>query len=170
MSRLHVCSLALIGNVASRTGARSLVTLLSPGTRVERPGGIAPERHLHLAVSDIVAPIPGQVLPERSHLDELLAFVGAWDRAEPMLIHCYAGVSRSTAAAFVAACALSPERDEFTIARALRAASPTATPNSRLVALADAALRRRGRMNKAIAHIGRGEECVEGTPFALELG
>lgn len=167
MPRLHVCSLALIGEIVSRTGARSLVTLLSPGTAVEVPAGI--ERRLHLEVSDIVAPMPGQVLPEPSHLDELLAFVGAWDRAEPMLIHCFAGVSRSTAAAYVAACALSPERDESTIARALRAASPTASPNARLVALADAALARRGRMNRAIAHIGRGEECVEGTPFALEL-
>ena len=145
------------------------MTLLSPGTPVERPSAISPERHLTLAISDIVAPIPGQVLPERAHLDELIDFVRGWDRAEPMLIHCYAGVSRSTAAAFIAACALKPERDEFEVARALRAASPTATPNARLVALADAALDRGGRMSEAVAAIGRGEDCYEGTPFALEL-
>jgi predicted protein tyrosine phosphatase len=167
--RVHVCSLALIGDTLARTGARSLVTLLSPGTAVSRPVGIAPERHLYLAVSDIVEPVPGQVLPEAAHLDEFLGFVYAWDRAEPMVIHCFAGVSRSTAAAYVAACALQPERDEFALARALRAASRTATPNARLIALADAALCRNGRMNEAIAEIGRGEECFEGTPFALEL-
>jgi predicted protein tyrosine phosphatase len=100
---------------------------------------------------------------------ELIAFAGAWDRAEPLLIHCYAGVSRSTAAAFIAACALGPERDEGEIARALRAASPTATPNARLIALADAALDRGGRMIEAVAAIGRGAECFEGEPFALEL-
>ena len=143
MPRLHVCSLALIGETASRTGARSLVTLLSPGTRIDRPAEIPAGRHLYLAVSDITEPIPGQVLPERSHLDDLLAFVSAWDRAEPMLIHCFAGVSRSTAAAFVAACALNPGRDERDVARSLRAASPTATPNARLVALADGARSRR---------------------------
>ncbi len=99
----------------------------------------------------------------------MLAFVRAWDRAEPMVIHCFAGVSRSTAAAFIAACALKPERDEFAIARAIREASPTATPNARLVALADEALGRKGRMNDAIVRIGRGEECFEGTPFVLEL-
>ena len=169
MPRLYVCPLARIGEIVSRTGARSLVTLLSPGTTVARPAGIASERHLYLAVSDIVSPMPGQVLPDRSHLDEFVAFVRAWDRAEPMLIHCFAGVSRSTAAAYVAACSLSPSRDEFVIARALRAASPTATPNARLVALADAALDRRGRMIAAVAAIGRGRECFEGTPFALEL-
>ena len=169
MPRLHVCSLALITETDAKTGARSLVTLLSPGTEVQRPAHILPERHLHLALSDIVEPMPGQVLPDASHLDELIGFVRAWDRAEPMLIHCFAGVSRSTAAAYIAACALAPARDEFAIARSLRAASPTASPNTLLVALADRALGRRGRMSEAIAEIGRGEECFEGEPFALEL-
>jgi predicted protein tyrosine phosphatase len=169
MPRLYVCSLALVGQTVAKTGARSLVTLLSPGTDVERPAQIRPERHLYLAVSDIIAPQPGQVLADLNHLEDLLGFVQAWDRAEAMVIHCFAGVSRSTAAAFIAACALSPERDEFMIARAMRLASPTASPNSRLVALADEALGRRGRMNEAIANIGRGEECFEGTPFALEV-
>jgi len=169
MPRLHVCSLAMIGDIVEKTGARSLVSLLSPETVVARPEGIAPERHLHLALSDIVAPMPGQVLPEAAHLDAFLVFVRAWDRAEPMVIHCWAGVSRSTAAAYIAACALAPKRDEFAIARALRAASPTATPNARLVALADAALGRGGRMNAAITSIGRGENCFEGTPFTVEL-
>jgi predicted protein tyrosine phosphatase len=169
MPRLHVCSLARIDETVAKTGARSLVTLLSPGAEIERPIGIRPERHLYLAVSDIIAPTPGQVLPGAAHLDDLLGFVYAWDRAAPMLIHCFAGVSRSTAAAYIAACALKPKRDEFAIARALRAASPTASPNARLVALADEALGRRGRMTEAIAAIGCGELCFEGAPFTLEL-
>ena len=139
MPRLHVCSLALIAETVDKTGARSLLTLLSPGTEVERPAAIHPERHLYLAVSDIVEPMEGHVLPEAAHLDELLAFVRAWDRETPLLIHCFAGVSRSTAAAYIAACALAPERDEFTIARTLRATSDS-SPNACLVALADDAL------------------------------
>jgi predicted protein tyrosine phosphatase len=169
MPRLHVCSLARIGETVTRTGARSLVTLISPGTDVLRPAEIAADRHRLISVSDIVQALPGQVLPARKHLDDLLEFVRAWDRAEPMVIHCYAGVSRSTAAAFIAACALNPARDEFAVARAIRAASPTATPNPRLVALADEALARGGRMTAAILEIGRGQDCFEGIPFALEL-
>ena len=169
MPRLHVCSLARIAETVDKTGARSLVTLLSPGTAINRPIAMRPERHLNLAVSDIVEATADHVLPDATHLDELLQFVHAWDRAAPMLIHCYAGVSRSTAAAYIAACALAPKRDEVAIARSLRAASPTASPNARLVALADDALGRRGRMNEAIAEIGRGRECFEGQPFALEL-
>jgi predicted protein tyrosine phosphatase len=169
MPRIHVCPLARIGETVAATGARSLVTLLNPGTPVERPAAIRAERHLYIAVGDIVAETPGHILPDETHVAALLDFVGGWDRAEPLLIHCYAGVSRSTAAAFIAACALAPARDEGEIARALRAASPTATPNARLVALADAALGRGGRMNDAVAAIGRGAECFEGEPFALAL-
>ena len=66
------------------------------------------------------------------------------------MVHCYAGISRSTAGAFVTACALNPQRDEMTIARALRDASPTATPNIRIVSLADRMLGRDGRMVAAI--------------------
>ena len=168
MPRIHVCPLARIDEIVEATGARSLVTLLNPGTPVERPAAIAPDRHLYIGVSDIVE-AAGHVLPGEEHVRELLDFVGAWDRAEPLLIHCYAGVSRSTAAAFIAACALAPQRDEGEIARALRSASPTATPNARLIALADAALARDGRMIEAIGAIGRGAECFEGEPFALAL-
>jgi predicted protein tyrosine phosphatase len=170
MPRLHVCSLARIDEVALATGARSMVTLLSPGTIVVRPGVIALERHLHIEMSDIVDHSPGQVLPDAVHVDALIAFVRGWDRREPMLIHCFAGVSRSTASAYIAACLLAPHRDELEVALALRAASPTATPNSRFVALADAALGRSGRMREAIASIGRGAECFEGAPFAFEIG
>jgi predicted protein tyrosine phosphatase len=64
---------------------------------------------------------------------------------------------------------LRPHRDEAEIAQAVRANSPTATPNARLVAIADAMLGRNGRMVAAIEKIGRGCNCFEGTPFVLEL-
>lgn len=87
----------------------------------------------------------------------------------PLVFHCWAGISRSTAAAYIAACALAPERDEANLALALRQASPSATPNARFVALADDILGRRGRMVDAIRGIGRGAEAMEGTPFMLQL-
>jgi len=169
MPRLHVCSLARIGEMVEKTGARSMVTLLSPGTEVLRPDAITAENHLNIGMSDIVVAAPGQVAPGVAHVEELIQFVRRWDRAAPMLIHCYAGVSRSTASAFIAACALNPRRDEREIAQALRAASPTASPNPRFVALADSRLGREGRMSAAVLAIGRGADCFEAEPFALEL-
>jgi predicted protein tyrosine phosphatase len=85
------------------------------------------------------------------------------------VFHCWAGVSRSTAAAYITACSLAPDRDEAEIAAALRLASPTATPNARFVALADDILGRQGRMVAAVHSIGRGADCIEGTPFMLKI-
>lgn len=168
--RLHVCSLARLHETAHGTGARRLLTLLSPGgITAVRPAGIDADRHLVLALSDIAEARDGFTLPETAHVGRMLAFFHAWDRGAPLLIHCYAGVSRSTAAAFIGLCALAPERTEQEIATALRRASPTATPNARLVSLADAALGRSGRMIAAVRAIGRGADCFEGEPFGLDL-
>ena len=170
MPYLQVCSLARLAATAEACGAGSLMTLLSPGgVTAVRPARIAAPRHLVVGVSDIVAAREGFVQPETAHVVEMLAFFRAWDRQGPLLIHCYAGVSRSTAAAYIGACALTPAGNEARLASRLRAASPTATPNLRLVELADALLGRDGRMADAIRAIGRGAECFEGEPFALHL-
>ena len=93
----------------------------------------------------------------------------SWDRSAPLVVHCYAGISRSTASAFAAVCALNPHRDEIEIARKIRAASPIASPNRRIVALADRALGRDGRMLRALDGMGPGAMMVESRPFAIEL-
>lgn len=167
--RLYVCPLTKVVETVRATGARSLVTILTAGASSARPSEIEPPRHLRLSVSDIEAPTDGHVLPGAEHVERLLAFLHDWVRAEPLVIHCYAGVSRSPAAAFIGACALSPTRCEMDIARALRRASPHATPNRRLVALADRMLARQGRMVEAVTAIGRGADCFESKPFAMEL-
>ena len=167
--RLYVCPLTKVVETVRATGARSLVTILTAGAASARPSEIAPPRHLRLSVSDIDIPTDGHVLAGAEHVERLLAFLHDWDRAAPLVIHCYAGVSRSPAAAFIGACALSPARCEMEIAQALRLASPHATPNRRLVALADRMLDRKGRMVEAVASIGRGADCFESKPFAMEL-
>lgn len=169
MPRIHVCSLAKIEETVRDSGARSLITLINVDTPVSRPTLITAERHLTLSMSDIIEPADGHITPQSNHIDTLLDFVQQWDRRDPLLIHCYAGVSRSTAAAFIAACALRPERDESQLAQLIRTRSPTATPNALLVRLADQALGREGRMRQAISAIGMGEMCYEGVPFMLEI-
>ncbi len=85
------------------------------------------------------------------------------------MVNCYAGISRSTASAYIIAAALSPQRDEEELAQTLRALSPSATPNPKLISVADDVLGRRGRMVEAIRAIGRGAEAFEGVPFALPI-
>lgn len=170
MSRIYVCSLALLHETVAATGADHVLTVISAGSAVARPPEIAAQRHRAISVSDVVTAQPGAVLARREHIAEALDFARGWDQARPLVVHCYAGVSRSTACAFIAACALRPDLDEAGIAAAIRARSPTATPNPHFVALADAMLDRGGRMIAAIEAIGRGVDCYEGRPFHLDLG
>jgi predicted protein tyrosine phosphatase len=127
------------------------------------------ENHLRLRLHDISAPLDGYIMPDEEHVTDLLQFVRGWDRSAPLVVHCFAGISRSTASAYASVCALNPHRDEASIARALRGASPTATPNIRIVSLADKLLGRDGRMVAAIETIGRGVMADEATPFRLDL-
>lgn len=166
---IHVCSLSRLAETVERSGARHIVTLINEGTLVERPAVVSVDNHLRFGINDIIEASDGLVLAGAPHIETLVGFVSRWDRSTPLVIHCYAGISRSTAAAFVTACALAPHRDERAIAEALRRASPTATPNARLVRLADDHLGREGRMVRAIDGIGRGAFAAEGVPFVLSL-
>jgi predicted protein tyrosine phosphatase len=166
---IHVCSLARLYATVEETGARHVVTLLRLTERVQWPGHIVPDNHLILAVDDIVEAAEGYTVPAEEHVGRLIDFANGWDRKTPMVVHCFAGISRSTGAAFVAACALNPKRDENEIARAIRDASPTAQPNARIVGIADRLLKRNGRMIAAVEALGPGEPATEGHPFRLDL-
>lgn len=166
---IHVCPLALLHQTVETVGARHVVTLMRKTDIIVRPETIAETNHLVLSMDDISEPIDGYVLPGEEHVARLVDFVGSWDRKTPLVVHCYAGISRSTAAAFVSACALNPQRDEEAIAAAIRQASPTASPNRRIVSLADTFLGRKGRMIHAIEAIGPAQTAYEGVPFRLDL-
>src|SRR4029453_6247175 len=162
---IHVCSLARLHDTVEETGARHVVTLIKETSLVHRPDGIAPENHLIIDVDDITCAMDGYNAPCEQHVARLLHFAKNWDRAAPMVVHCYAGISRSTASAFAAACLLNPHRDEIAIARQTGAASAMAQPNRLIVSLADKLLGRDGRMLRALDEMGPGSMMAEGRPF-----
>ena len=166
---IHVCSLARLHDTVEETGARHVVTLLGDEANVTRPACVPAENHLWLRMHDIAGPMDGYITPEAEHIERLVGFVRGWDRATPMVVHCFAGISRSTAAAFVAVCALNPQRREHDIAWALRRASSTALPNLRIVQFADRMLARDGRMVAAIEAIGRTMPVGAAEPFRLDM-
>ncbi len=145
---------------------RHLVTCMHDGAP-PTPEGIEPDRHLTLAMHDIEGALAGYTPPGLEHAEQLLHFMSSWDQTSPVLIHCYAGVSRSTAAAFISLCALNPDMDEALIAMQIRQASPKAQPNRLFVSHADALLGRGGRMSRAIEEIGPGDLVGLNTPFVL---
>src|ERR1043166_6710854 len=81
-----------------------LVTLLSPEHMIETPDGVPQERHLRGGVHDVRE--GGEVCPAPAahHIDSLREFGRGATADAPMLVHCWAGVSRSTAAAYILLC------------------------------------------------------------------
>ncbi|MGH6819777.1 MAG: tyrosine phosphatase family protein, partial [Methylocella sp.] len=149
-------------------GVSHVVSLLGPETPHPSFDGVRGDRHLRLTFHDIVQPTDGFTSPRAADAEKLVAFFERWDRANPMLIHCWAGISRSTAAAYTALCLFNPRVEEEELAWTLRQASPSATPNRLIVSFTDALLGRSGRMVRAVEKIGRGADAFEGTPFLLE--
>jgi predicted protein tyrosine phosphatase len=166
---IHVCSLADLHPTVQATGASHVLTVMANIDQVQRPPSVSEANHLKVSMDDITEHMDGFVAPCDAHIVQVLDFVRAWDRAAPLVVHCYAGISRSTASAFAAACMLNPHRDEALIARQIRAASPIASPNRLIVTLADKALGREGRMLRALDEMGPGSMTVLGQPFRIDL-
>ena len=169
MPRILVTPLSSLEDAIENHRPSHIVTLLSPEHMIETPKGFAAERHLKLGVNDICDPEAGDNPPGRDHIDQLLAFSREWDAKQPLLIHCWAGISRSMASAYAVLCdRLGPGR-EIEIAMAMRRRAAHANPNLLLVHHADAALGRGGRMVEAVKAMGPPMMAAEGGTTALPL-
>src|ERR1700745_949831 len=125
---IHVCSLSALPETVRLTGASHVLTVMANVEQVMRPVSVLPANHLKVSMDDITEEMDGFVAPSEGHIERVRNFVRGWDRGAPLVVHCYAGISRSTASAFAAVCALNPHRDEISIARLIREASPIAAP------------------------------------------
>lgn len=169
MPRLLVAPLSSLEDAIATHAPSHLVSLLSPEHMIETPGGFPAARHLKLGVNDIVDPSAGTAPPLRDHIDALLEFSRDWDMRQPLLIHCWAGISRSMASAFTILCdRLGPGR-EIEIARAMRQRAPHAQPNRLLVSHADAVLGRGGKMISALNTMGPPLVVEEGVTTVFPL-
>jgi predicted protein tyrosine phosphatase len=171
VTTIVVSPLSRIAEMAVRHRSREMISLIAKDQAFHRPAVISAERHLLLGMNDIAfAGTAGLVAPQESHVQAIIDFAREWDRSAPLLIHCWMGVSRSPAAALLAALAVHPEEDDIALVRRLRSASPHATPNARLIQIGDQMLGRGGRLVGAIRSIGRGADADGNAPFVLELG
>ncbi len=164
-----VCGLTAAQTQIDLHKAKSVISILGPETPHRDFSGIDRARHLRLTFNDINAHTPGLISPRSSDAKKLVDFIAAWDQTSPLLIHCWAGISRSTASAFTALCVLHPDVEEMELARQLREASPSATPNRMITQQVDEILEREGRMLQAVESIGRGANAFEGKPFVLNI-
>ena len=101
---IYVSSLSALDSVAATLASFDLLTLLSPDHPPAEWSGPARGRHLRLAFHDIVEPVAGLIQPDRTTVEAILGFGRARGDRRAILIHCWAGISRSSAAAFMIAC------------------------------------------------------------------
>lgn len=164
---IHVCSLSRLNETVERCGARYVISAINPWSIPETPDGVSDDHHLRIAINDITAPHGELVHPESHHIATLIGFADKWAQDGPLVVHCLAGISRSSAAAFIVACTLNQNARETTIADTLRAASKTAQPNLLMVQLADELLDRGGRMIAAIENMSPGTAIMEANTFKI---
>ncbi len=153
---IYVCSLAQLPTLTAVVGPTHIVSILGDEPFPATPGGVATDQHLKLRFHDIDEPMPGFLAPQFEHLEALISFGIRWSKAGPLIIHCYAGVSRSTAAALTILCLYNQGREEEA-AQVLRERAPHAQPNQRMIAIADRLLGCSGRLVDAVNTIGLGE-------------
>jgi predicted protein tyrosine phosphatase len=171
MPLILVCPLSTMPDALDEYRPSHLVTLLSPEYMIATPHGFPAGNHLRLALNDVADPGLGGAPPAEEHVLDLIEFTHAWNGTAPLLIHCWAGVSRSMAAAFTVLCERSWPGAEHRIAREIRARAPHASPNRLLVRLADDALGRKGKMIEAVEAMGPGNAVEEGeiVEFPLDV-
>ena len=152
-------------------GVSHVLSILDPERAVpDAFGSYGAHERLELRFHDVIEETPGNAAPQPEHVAQVLAF-GRDLMAEPapdahLLVHCHAGISRSTASmALILAQALPVLPADAILTEVLRI-RPQAWPNLRIIEMGDAMLGRGGAM-VAAAHrvygrqLGRQPELAE---------
>lgn len=169
MPKIIVTPLSLIEETIRSEGPSHLLSLLGPDYMIPAHKAFDAPRHLRVSIHDIAAPALGQTEPAAIHAQSVLEFADSWDRVKPMLIHCWAGISRSTASMFMILCKLNPQVSEVEILKRMRDLAPHISPNRLLTAHADDILGRGGRMVDALDAVGPAQVADIGFLFHLPV-
>lgn len=159
LSLLTVCGLE---ELDSHRDARitHILSILDPG--IPDPASFdAYDRHHRttLRFHDIIVPAAGMILPEREHVEEIVAFGEELvddleeGREGHLLVHCHMGISRSTAAMTMMLALARPDEPEDALMERLFAIRPHAWPNARMIGFADDILGRGGRLSAAVSRL-----------------
>lgn len=158
--RLTICGLQELCTFQD-AAVTHVLSILDPGyPDPEDFSAYPPHQRLTLRFDDILDPQPGMVMPRHEHVEQLLEFGKGLtlddDPLRHVLIHCHAGVSRSTASMVTLLAEARPDADEDSLFAEIRAIRPQAWPNSVMVGMADDILGRGGQLTAALRrHYGQ---------------
>src|SRR5260370_23274288 len=153
-SALTICGLDEL-DLHSARGVPPVLSILDPGWR--EPASFAtfdPHFRATLHFHDAIEAGPRIVLPQRADIETILAFGrGLGDDLGHLLIHCHAGISRSTAAMTMILAQAFPHEDDRAIVERLLQTRPQACANSRMIGYADDLIGRGGRLHGAVGDL-----------------
>ncbi len=143
-----ICGIEELPDHAERQVTHVLSILDPEWPEPEAFGAYGEHRRLELRFHDIIdeAPGTGYDAPQPHHVTSLLDFARAAGAPSHLLVHCHAGISRSTAAALLMMAQAAPDRDAVQIMAEIVAMRPKAWPNLRMVEIGDRMLGRDGRL------------------------
>lgn len=151
--RLTICGIAELDALRD-AGVSHVLSLMDPAA-FDPPvfAEFPAHRREVLRFHDVTQPAAGYSAPQIEHVEGVLAFgrvlASEGDRLKHLVVHCHMGISRSTAAMAIllAQSAAGREAEAFATVFDIR---PRAWPNSRMVAIADRLLGRRGALEAAL--------------------
>jgi predicted protein tyrosine phosphatase len=155
--RIIICGTPELGEY-SAAGVTHVLSILGPNSPDPTElAAFAPHQRLILHFHDVIEQRPGNFPPTREDVERLLAFgreVSVTPKAH-LLLHCRAGVSRSTAAAALILMQANPEWPASAALDAVATIRPRAWPNLLILELGDAVLGRDGEIAAAAGDIYR---------------
>jgi predicted protein tyrosine phosphatase len=141
-------------------GVSHVLSILDPDWPVpDAFGSFGEHARLELRFHDVIEDAPGVIAPQPKHVAQLLA-LGRDLLAEPradahLLVHCHAGVSRSTASMILMIAQALPGAAASAVTQEILRIRPQAWPNLRIIEIGDAMLGRDGEIIEGVKGIYR---------------
>lgn len=165
---LWICRACDLPAMAAELRPHRILSIAEPGYRNVTPAGIEAGHHHHLNFDDIVEAIPGYVEPSEQHVGSIIDLAAELADTDRILVHCQAGISRSSAAALILLAVRNPGHERDTAAL-LRREGPWFAPNRLMVEIADRLLGRGPVLSKALAGMGPPTMILNARPIRLPL-
>jgi predicted protein tyrosine phosphatase len=140
------------------TAATHVLSILDPEYPVpEAFGQYGEHERLELRFHDIIDPTPGMILPAPGHVAAVLAFGRSLSAAPgtTLIVHCHAGISRSTAAMTLILAQAMPDLSAEAALALVHGLRDKAWPNLRIIEMGDAMLGRGGSLVAAATALYR---------------